>query len=177
MKNLLEILKENNIDVFTNHDAVKIIDKKPSYVKLLLHRLAMQNKIKRIERNLYCTSTAGFYEIASNIIPFSYVSLLSAFAFHGLTTQMPLSIDVISSRQHKDLRIENMKIHFIKLGRERIFGFYRDKNTNAFVAEVEKAIVDSLYLKNPSFGYVSESFENALRKKLIDVEKLKDYAE
>ncbi len=171
---LLEILKENVLNVFSPLDVYRITRKTKHYVNLLLYRMTKKGLIMRIERDKYALKIA-LYIIASNIIRPSYVSSMFAFSYYGLTTQLPAKIDVICTKQHKTLDLEGIKIRFIKTDKTRVFAFLKDSN-NAFVAEPEKAVIDSLYFNTLSFGSISEAVSIGLNKNVLNVNKLNDYA-
>ena len=171
---LIEILRENRLDVFSSLDICRITGKTRHYVDLLLYRMTKKGLIIRIERDKYALKIA-LYIIASNVIQPSYISSLFAFSYYGLTTQLPARIDVICTKQHKALDIQGFKIRFIKTDKARVFAFLKDSN-NAFVAEPEKAVIDSLYFNIISFGSISEAVSIGFKKNMLNVNKLNDYA-
>lgn len=174
---LVGILKDRGMAVLTLADATRITGKSAKYTSLFLSRLANKGAIKRIEKGKYYLNGAGVYAIASNIIYPSYISLLSAFRYHNLTTQIITTVDVISTRRHKKIdNVEEHTINFISTKREKMFGFYRDRDTGAFVAYVEKAIIDSLYLRNPPYHYVEEAFVKATDAGMINFDRLAQFA-
>lgn len=180
MKNteFLNALEEKNIHVFTFNDAVRMSGKERPYARLMLNRMAKKNTIQRAERGFYYTKKASPLEIASNILHPSYVSLVSALSYYGVTTQIPITIDIISPRRHGQISLKDPRqnrIVFRTLKRGRMFAFYTDKN-NISIAELEKAIVDAIYFKRPSMGQISEAIEVALKGHMIDMEKAKRYA-
>lgn len=97
-------------------------------------------RIKRATRGIYYLQDTDIGEIATSIASPSYISLLSAFALLVATTQIPLEIQVISPVQRDSLYLEGYRIKFIKLGRDRIFGYARINST--MIATLEKAIID-----------------------------------
>ena len=137
----INYLKANRFNVFTINDASGILRKSPKYAS---ERLSTMRDVLRIERGIYCLEGTSIYAVASAIISPSYVSLISAYAFHELTTQLPSEIQVISSRQHSSLHFDGFRIRFIRLPRQRMFGFSR--LDGGMIADPEKAIVDSIYL-------------------------------
>ncbi|MHB1708362.1 MAG: type IV toxin-antitoxin system AbiEi family antitoxin domain-containing protein [Thermoplasmataceae archaeon] len=139
----LDYLRTHKIKVFDLNDASKIMKKSLKYTSL---RLSRMNEVTRIERGKYYVSDASIYEIATGVTIPSYVSLLSAYSFHRLTTQIPIEIQVVCSLQHARINVEGYSIRYIKLSRERIFGFSR--LDGGMIADPEKAIVDSLYLNS-----------------------------
>lgn len=167
-KEFLHILGANDLKTFTINDAVKIIGKRANYVSLFLSKI---DSIKHLERGKYYVEGTDPAEVASNIIHPSYISLAYSLAYYHGITQIPVSIDLMSLRQHKTLRIEGYDIRFIKLKRERFFGYRNDGGV--FIADQEKAIVDCLAF-NVDFFYVSEGFANL--KDSMDIKRLKRYA-
>ncbi len=163
----MDYLSSNEIKVFNIHDAAKIFGKPEKYVSM---RLTSMPKIKRATRGVYYIYDADVSEIATKIVVPSYISLISAFALHNVTTQMPLEIHVIAPVQHRTLEVEGYKIRFIKFTQERIFGYSRINGS--MVAILEKAIVDSLYLNL----YTNEAMEVVMDNiSLLDKAKLIDY--
>jgi len=157
--------------VFTVKDVSRLSGKPLSYARIMLYRLAKSGKVARVEGGKYCISGEDAFAVASSLIFPSYVSFLSALAFHHLTTQIPVEIQVACTRQKKPVVFSGMRITFSKLKPRAMFGFKRVEH--AFVAEPEKAVVDSLYLsgKTP----VSEVLF-ALESGSLDAGKLDDYA-
>jgi len=168
----LEALKKQGIFVFSLKDASRIIGKPIGYTKLFMNRVVKKGKVNRIERGKYCLPETGEYEIASNIVYPSYISFLSALAFHNLTTQIPVKIQVAYLRQKKEIEFKEIKIEFVKLHKKLFFGFKRIGNVS--VADPEKAVIDGLYL--PRKLPISEIYR-LLDRKALDTAKLLEYAE
>lgn len=162
-------LQRGGITVFTTGDLAKIINKPIRYAMAIAHKIP---GVKMAERGVYYTEQANIYEVATNITPFSYVSMLSALKFYELTTQRPIVIDVVSQKRHRAIGVEGYKIVFIKLKKELMFGHVR--RGNAFIAEPEKAILDSLYTGR--YAYLDEAVEHGLEDETINVGKLIEYA-
>ena len=116
----------------------------------------------------------NIYEIASQVVFPSYVSLFAAFQFYSVTEQFVVKYSVVTLKRHRPITIENNAVEFIKIQKERFFGY--KKNGNAYVATIEKAIVDSLYLGSHPFSYIEEAFSESLRRKIINVNLLVDFA-
>lgn len=150
--------------------------KKPK--KYVSKQLSSNRKISRIERGIYFINTGrgiDFYEIASQICFPSYVSLFSAFQYYSITTQITNTYSVISLKRHRRVVLYDNTIEFRTVQKERFFGYTRVQNT--YISLVEKVIVDSIYLGTPSFSYVQEAFSSALEKGILDLNRLKDFAE
>jgi len=154
--------------IFSVNNAAKIISKSNKYTSLFLSKC---KGLEHIERGHYALKNADIYQIASNIITPSYLSIISAFRYYNAITQIPRIVYVIASKQHKTIRFNGYLIKFIKLKRNLVFGYNRIDG--AFIAEIEKSIVDALYL-NIDFNYIKEAYENEIDH--IRIKKLVKYA-
>ena len=170
-RSVLDEIASHGIDVFDINDLVKIYGKPKSYVSKVLSR---SKNVNRLERGKYFFVGADFYEIASNIVFPSYVSLLPAFSYYGLTEQEPVVFSIVSLKRHKNMVAEGKKIEFLSIRRDRFFGY--KKNNNAFIAEPEKAILDALYFNRLAFSYTEEAVKNGIDAGVLDATKLKEYA-
>ncbi len=170
---LLNLLSQTGNRVFSTYELAQITGVDIPYASLVAHRLVKANLIRKAERGVYYLPGSDIYTIASNIIYPSYISLFSAFRYYDLTTQTPTITDVITTRRHKKIiNLDGFTIRFITIGKGRFFGFHRDKESGAFIAEVEKAIADALYLKNPPEAYVLEAASAAYKKGKLNVGRL-----
>ena len=170
----IEELAKLRSPVFTKGDIRKIAGLGDPYLKVSLNRLVKSGRILRVERGKYAL-TDNPYLVASNLIYPSYVSFLSAFAYRGLTSQIIREIQVVSSRRKRGLEFSGFRIVFIKFSPVRVFGFVREEleGKYLFVAEVEKAVIDSLYL--PKYCPISEVL-GVVREADVDDRKLVSYA-
>ena len=159
--------------VLTTNDLVKITGYKKNYLKVYLFRLKQKNLIIEVERGKYAVSQPAFIT-ASNLIFPSYISFLSAFSYYQLTTQMPTTVYVVTSISKKSIRFENYKIIFVKFPPSKIFGYHKEKlmGKEVFIAKIEKAIVDSLYL--PEYCPLDETY--AALEADLNLHKLISYA-
>lgn len=130
--------------VFNFNEACRILGGSRDSCKTFLHRGVARGRIFRIERGKYHVKQAGPFEIASSLVYPSYVSFLSALEYHGLTTQLPVLMQVACLRQKSPVQAAGYTITFITMARKRFFGF--ERQGNAFMAEPEKAVIDGLYL-------------------------------
>jgi predicted transcriptional regulator of viral defense system len=165
----VSFLKERNIQVFTIREASKILGKSTHYATKFMKT---GKGIERIERGKYCIKNTADDIVASHVVYPSYLSLISAFRFYNLTTQLPMEKYVITTVQHKRMNFHNYNIRFIKVNKKLLFGF--ETVNNVIVATPEKAFVDAMYLKK-SIWY-TEEFENGIKKGVIDMKVLKKYA-
>lgn len=173
-KEFVEFLVEEHMPVFTITDAVKILRNSRAYARLFLHRCVKNRIVGRVERGIYYViKRHNEYEIASHILDPSYVSMVSALAYYGLTTQIPRIVYVASTKRHKPIKnIEGFDIVFRRIKAEMMFGYQKRSDGNIFIAEPEKAIVDIYY-----FNDVNDLDPMALeRPPRIDIDRLVLYA-
>jgi predicted transcriptional regulator of viral defense system len=170
----IEILKNSKNSVFTFSQLATILGKKEEYAKVFINRLA-EKGLLRLERSKYTLKGTNPFLIASNIIFPSYISFISAYSYYNLTTQIPRTFFVVSLKQRKPISFDSNLIQFVKFERFRFFGFKREiiEGKFVFVAEIEKAILDSLYL--PKYCSISETFF-ALKNAKLDLKKLFRYS-
>ena len=173
-KEFVQSLLDRHLVVFKINDVIKVLNTSRSYAKLFIHRCVKKEIVCRVERGVYYLKTyANEYEIASNILSPSYVSLISALAYYGLTTQIPRVVYVVSTKRHKMIRnVEGFDILFRHVKKDLMFGYHKELNGNLFIADPEKAIVDIYY-----FNEVNDLDEDVLRKPpRINISKLLMYA-
>ncbi len=168
---LISILKNSNLNIFSIYDAAKIIGKPLPYTSLFLSKA---KGITRIEKGKYFINDTDIYEIASNIVYPSYISMQAALRYYDLIDQNIIDYSVISVKRHKKLSIGRSKVEFIYTDRRKFFGYV--KNGNSYIASIEKLFIDLLYFNNVKFSDVNEAYKYAYYNKLINISKLEKYA-
>ena len=176
MKNL-EIIRElEKQPVFNLKKVKEIIGKKGNYAKLVAFRLKKQKLILEIERNKYTVQKDPLI-IASNLSWPSYISCWSALRYHNLTEQLPQNIFIVTTRARKKRRINFLetKMIFIKISPKYFFGYKKEiyNGFEIFIAEKEKALIDSALLKKISFSELAEIIKN--NKENLDFDLLINY--
>lgn len=156
--NTIMLLKQLDLyPIFTEKDVLKIIKTTKKYVRTLLSRLVKKGYIYRIERGKYSLYDDPLV-FASHLIKPSYLSLWTALRYHNLTQQQPQTVYVMVKKPKKRIQLKNTTIQFIVT--KHFFGYkterYRD--FDLFVAEPEKAIIDSLLAHLP-LSYIIEAIE------------------
>jgi len=172
-RDFLKQISQLRKPVLTTNDLAKITGYGKNYLKVYLFRLKQKNLIIEVERGKYVIPQHAFIT-ASNLVFPSYVSFFSAFSYYQLTTQMPTVIYVVASISKKSIRLDNYNLLFVKFPVSKIFGYHKEKfmGKEVFIAEKEKAIVDSLYL--PEYCPVDETY--AALEADLDLNKLISYA-
>lgn len=173
-KEFVRFLIDKEMPVFTLKDAEKITHAPRGYLRLFLHRCVKSGAIARAERGVYYVKArSNEYEVASHIVYPSYISLISALHYYGLTTQIPHVIYVVSPERHGRIgNVWGFEILFKRIKLPMMFGYHKEPGGNIFIADPEKAIVDIFY-----FGDVNDLDESVFDKpSRIDIKKLIEYA-
>ncbi|MDI6721117.1 MAG: hypothetical protein QMD85_01910 [Candidatus Aenigmarchaeota archaeon] len=145
-----------------------------NYSKKLLFMLAKTGRIRRIERGKY-TCLDDHIAVAAHITEPCYVSLWTAMSIRNLTTQIPFSVEVVTSRKRfrKDIDFQGAKIVFHYVSPKLMYGYENiiwKENIRILVARIEKIILDAVY-----FGSIPrDEIFNMI--KLCNISRLKEYA-
>ncbi len=172
MQDVLDELASHNKAVFSINDIAMIVGKTRHYISKLLTNSKKVGKIENGKYYLKGCAMPDIYEIASQIVFPSYISMFAAFQFYSITEQSVIKYSVITIKRHKAIEVNGSAIEFITLGRGMFFGY--KKVGNVYIATVEKAIIDSLYLGSPPLSYVEEAFSEALHKNIVNPSRLVD---
>ncbi len=174
VRDILDELAGHDKSVFNLNDAARMMNKSRKYVSKLL---ATSSKVARIERGKYFIITGkgiDLYEISSQMVFPSYISLFAALQYYSLTDQVITTISVVSLKRHRPVALDGNLIEFRSIQKGRFFGYAKDGNT--YVATVEKAIIDALYFNSPAISYVQEAFHEAVARDIVDTDRLASFA-
>ena len=118
------------------------------------------------------------YFIATRLVHPAYVSYWSALHFHGLTEQVPRTIFVATTRQHRRLDWGSTAFIFVHVASHKFFGYQREVigDLPVLMAEVEKALVDSLDQLRYAGGLVEVAKALYAARERVDIERLVEYA-
>jgi predicted transcriptional regulator of viral defense system len=138
-----------------------------------MKRLNDKGVVNRIEKGRYVLPNIDPLVVATNLVIPSYISFLSGLAYYHKTTQIPIIIQVATTVSKKAIDYHRSRIAFVRFDRKRLFGYGKEKigNEYAFIGEIEKVIVDSLFM--PRYCPLGETM-NAFNG--VDPEKLLNYA-
>ncbi len=99
-----------------------------------------------LERNWERFGTREFFQICNLLQVPSYVSCMTALAFHGITTQVQQGwYDSVGWRRSVTLEARGVSFVHHKVQMRYYYGFFRQDGY--FIAEPEKAFVDAVYLE------------------------------
>lgn len=185
---LIANLSDRRITVFSVAEAAKIMGISRKSASDLVLRLLNKNKLIRIEKAKYLIippeawKTGEYSEegiiIASQMVEPYYLSYWTALSFYGWTEQPSRTIFVATTKIKQPIAIQGIKIKFVRLKKERFFG-YSDQwfgNRKIKVADKEKTIVDSL--DQPRYcGEIVEVAKGLWNgRDEFDYEKILDYS-
>jgi len=170
MKTYNLLKKLERLPLFTENDVSKIINKSAKYVKTLLYRLNKNELIKRIEKGKYTLYDDAIIYVSHITTP-SYISLWTALRYYNMTQQQPTSLFIMVPKKRKNINKKISSIHFVST--KNMFGYKKERYSDfdIFIAEPEKAIIDSMLFKIPL-----EDIIIALNSSEIDFDKLSIYA-
>jgi len=173
MKKLGLLRELEKYAVFGNKKVREMTGKNGAYTKLVVYRWKKDGLIAEIERDKYTVHRDPLL-IASNLTWPSYISCWAALRHHGFTEQLPTVIHVVTtrSRKRREITFGGAKVVFIKVKPSSFFGF--DKlprdGLEIFMAEPEKALLDSVLFRQISFSEVADIVEKNFKS--IEAEKL-----
>lgn len=170
MKTVHLLKRLERFPLFTESDVAKVVNKSPSYVRTLLYRLHGQGLVKRVEHGKY-TLYEDPMVFSSHIVIPSYLSLWTALRYYNMTEQQPYSVFIMVAFPKKSLTFAKTKMVFFST--KHMFGYKKERyaDVDIFVAEREKAIIDSLLFRIPI-----TDIKTALESEEVDLKKLSEYA-
>lgn len=124
---------------------------KPS-ARVACHRNVHNKTLVRLKRDMYVlrdrwerSGTEEFY-LAANLLQVpSYVSFTTALSYYGVTTQVQRDfVESAALVRTKEIKVGDIEFKYMKLKQELYQGFV--KKNGYFIATLEKAFLDSLYL-------------------------------
>jgi len=146
-------LHEGELYYFSPSDLAALFDVPMTKAYEILRRLKSEEVVRPVQAGKYLL--LGFQPervlsnpmfIATRVANPAYVSYWSALHFHGLTEQVPRTIFVVTTRKRKPLDFNGARLVFVRVAPYKFFGYQREMigDLPVLVAEVEKALVDSL---------------------------------
>jgi len=170
-------------------DVAELLDTSLDYASVLLHRLERKKWVDRVSNGKYTfvPAAAGYDQRFPPLNPLLagsalaapyYYSYTTANAHYGLTTQISSTAYIATTKKKPTFQWKNNRFKFVTLARRKFFGFTTVVVQGAVVnmAELEKAVVDSLDKPKHAGGIeeVVRVVYHAYRR--VDMKKLVDYA-
>jgi hypothetical protein len=162
---------------FTQYDVAHALGIKLASAAVLCSRYAKKGLLVRLKRGLYIRTEAlghlgqvDLFRIANILQVPSYISLMTALSYYGITAQAQRGLcESISIRRTKTFDAGDLSFRYTKINPD----LYREfvKRDGFFIALPEKAVLDSFYLA--SMGrYVLDG--TSLNLSEVDEEMLAD---
>jgi len=161
---------------FSANDISEILGIKINSAKVLCSRYTKKGLIIKLKREFYILkekwgilSTEEYFKIGNILQVPSYISLMTALSYYGITTQIQRGFyESICLKRSKTYIIDNITFSFYKISPSFYTGF--EKVNDFFIAEKEKAFLDAIYLS--SLGRYKFDIPSIDIEKL-DIEKLR----
>lgn len=172
----IEKLKSIPKTYFSFRDMEKFYPGQKGDLKVVLHRLVKQNKVRRLLRGYYALDifSVDWEQLACELVKPSYISFEYALHRHGLIDQIPTRVTLATTKKRRDFQLPDQVLEYSHINSKLYFGYKVEGNF--LIAEKEKALLDELYLislKKRHLSLDSLNLEN-LNKKLF-LEWLKKY--
>lgn len=147
-------LKQIKKKYFGYRDISEILGISLESARVTASRFVKSGFLVRAKRNIYALSdnwerfSREERFIFSNLIQTpSYISLMTAMDYYGVTTLMQRNfIESVAIHRTKQVEIGNTVFNYTKIDKKLYFGFLKEKDF--FIAYPEKAFMDSIYLKS-----------------------------
>ena len=161
---VIEDFRSRGIRVIHTSSLEAVTNMKKKSLTVALTRLEKTGLIRRVSRGWICIQPCEIWEIVRVVYPSSYISLEWALHYHEILNQEIHIITMIWLGKPKVVknRYYTFEIHRIKP--QLHFGY--DDN---MIAEPEKALLDTLYLR--------KKLSDELNLETINSQKLSNYAE
>jgi len=146
-----ERLLKINKPFFSQDEVAYALDIKPASAAVLCSRYVKKGLLIRLKRGLYTRAeTFGhlgqvdLFRIANILQVPSYISLMTALSYYGITTQVQRGFfESISIRRTVKFEAKGISFRYMKIMPDLYGGFERKEG--AFIALPEKAILDCFY--------------------------------
>lgn len=157
--------------LFTFNDFIRITKTSPGYAKNRIYRLRKEGLVFKIERGKYTLHDDPMVFSTYIVLP-SYISYWTALRYYDLTEQLPREIMIATSRVKKDIVFQGVRISFTKTGDVWGYKKHRYMDSDIFMAEKEKAVIDCMTARNIPLDEVVK----AVKSRELDSERLINYA-
>ena len=142
----LKTLKVLNKSYFTVADLEKILGLKRESLYVVLSRLVKCGALTRLKRGVYQSEFQSFEpaKIANELYYPSYLSFESALSQYSILSQIPYCLTFATTNGSKKITLGKTEIEYRQLKDSYFFGYVLKEGI--YIAELEKAIADQLYM-------------------------------
>ena len=171
---LLSLIKTHNLTVFGTKELYALSRWQITRIHNTLFSLTKKRILTRIKRDTYTQTeklNENIFEIATTVVIPSYISFWTALSYYGFTEQQIQTIQLISTRQAKHLRLNSHTIQTTTFQPREFYGYIRIEKF--VIAEKEKTMIDSLFQLEKCGGLqeyikcLKNSWSELKKKKLL----------
>lgn len=168
---LIEKIEHFGKDVFDISDVKKLFPDE-MHISTTIKRLRDAAVLTQVTRGVYILRGHSFdvEKLATKIYYPSYISFESALSKYGIINQGLYGLTLATTRHSKKIKLKGIECDYSKIKPELFFGFNLTGGT--YIAEPEKALLDTLYLM--SRGKKTKSYHEWHTEEL-DKNKIKKY--
>lgn len=175
-KNIVKLQELSKKPYFTLSDVAQSFSLSPASVRVLCSRYVRQGVLVRLKNSFYTTTwkwealtRRDLFKIANVLQVPSYISLMTALAYHNVTTQAQSNYqESVCLKRSIAYHVRDAIFSYVKLQSRYYGGFI--KVDGVFIADKEKAFLDAVYLY--SFGKYKFDIDSLDMKKL-ELKRLK----
>lgn len=173
--NLIKILGDKNIRMFSILDVVKLFDISYNNARRFIYRNVENEIVDKVKNGLYFLKDNrphNFFIANKTYIP-SYISLETALSYYHIIPETIYSVTSITSKSTREFNYGDIIFSYQKIKKNAFTGYFPVKMEGDIVlmAEPEKALADYLYFVSLGKKSILERIDFSL----IDVDKLRRY--
>jgi predicted transcriptional regulator of viral defense system len=174
MIKVYEKLLEVNKRYLTGREIARLLGIKEASRRVTLSRLVKRGILRRLRRNIYevIIKPSDILEVSNILYQPSYLSFAYCLGKLGISDQLAYEIEFATPKKTKRMDIRGRAVIFRKIDKKLFFGYAL--KDNIFIAEPEKALLDTLYLQSRGLAKLEESELNLSglsRDKLLKMSK------
>lgn len=151
--NLINLQQKNRL-FFTIEDLAKTLNIKEASASVLASRYVKKGYFLGLKKNMYILKETAsraekeaLFRLSNVLQTPSYISLLTALSYYGVTTQMTReAVEAVNPVRSVEYESGPLFFSFRKIQKKLYFGFSREQSF--FIATPEKALLDALYLQS-----------------------------
>jgi predicted transcriptional regulator of viral defense system len=168
------LLAVNNKRHLTGREIARILGITDRSRRVTLSRLVKREVLRRLRRDLYelVLKPSDILEAANAVYRPSYLSFVYGLGKLGILNQKAYEVEFATPKKTKHVEIRGRPVVFRKIDKRLFFGYVL--KDNIYIAEPEKALLDTLYLKSKGLAdinYAEMNLGGLSKEKLIKMSK------
>jgi predicted transcriptional regulator of viral defense system len=156
MLKVYEKLLTANKRYFSSRELARLLEISPKSRRVAISRLVKNKVLRRLRRDLYelVLKPSDILEAANIIYRPSYLSFTYCLGKLGILNQIAYEIEFASTKKTKRIEIRGRVVIFRKVNKKLFFGY--TLKDNVFIADPEKALLDTLYMESKGLATVPQ---------------------